>query len=358
MLDVVGLISPGEAFAKYAETTGNGWTGGDSTYSVQLPDGRLLWVFSDTFLGPLNEDGTRPVDAPIVRSSFVIQDGEQLTTITGGSADCPSSLMASTDDRHWYWAGDVMIAQISDIAHLQVIYHEYEKCGADPWDFRLHGNVVATFSLGDLSKPAHVDQLPSAVGISWGSALLRAGRSGDRYTYIYGTEDHPTDKKMHMARVKGTDLSAVSAWEFYRSDEGYWGRDESEATDLLTGVANEFSVTPWKFGFILLSHDSTEPFSNTIRIWHSQAEPFGPFAIWNGHRELHSIPEGSDGSCGNATGIITYNAHVHPALQKGNMWTLSYNVNTTDGRVTPDGAHYRDPSIYRPRFVSFPIESP
>src|SRR4051812_40307123 len=53
--------------------TGKGWTGADSTYSVPLPGGRTAWVFSDTFLGPVNPDGSRPTTTPFVNNSFVIQ---------------------------------------------------------------------------------------------------------------------------------------------------------------------------------------------------------------------------------------------------------------------------------------------
>ena len=53
--------------------------------------------------------------------------------------------------------------------------------------------------------------------------------------------------------------------------------------------------------------------------------------------------------------IIAYNAHVHPSLRAGDRWTLSYNVNSMDSRVAEDADHYRDPGIYKPRFVSFRI---
>lgn len=36
------------------------WTGADGTYSLRLPSGRELWIFSDTFLGRVNPDGSRP----------------------------------------------------------------------------------------------------------------------------------------------------------------------------------------------------------------------------------------------------------------------------------------------------------
>src|SRR4051794_32017888 len=45
---------------------GNHWTGADSTVSVPLPDGRNAWLFSDTFLGTVNADGSRPRTTPMV----------------------------------------------------------------------------------------------------------------------------------------------------------------------------------------------------------------------------------------------------------------------------------------------------
>src|SRR5262245_57032793 len=81
-----GGMSPAQladAFRTYGDTSGR-WNGGDSTTSVPLPDGRLVWLFSDTFLGPVNADGSRPHSAPMVHNSAVVQDGVQLTqTLTG-----------------------------------------------------------------------------------------------------------------------------------------------------------------------------------------------------------------------------------------------------------------------------------
>src|SRR5947207_268389 len=48
------------------------WTGGDTTNSVPLPDGRDVWIFSDTFLGAVNPDGTRS-DPTFVHNSLVVQ---------------------------------------------------------------------------------------------------------------------------------------------------------------------------------------------------------------------------------------------------------------------------------------------
>ena len=39
-----------DRFGAYGDTADR-WTGADSAYSVELPDGRIAWIYSDTFLG-------------------------------------------------------------------------------------------------------------------------------------------------------------------------------------------------------------------------------------------------------------------------------------------------------------------
>ncbi|MDH6624519.1 hypothetical protein M2271_002323 [Streptomyces sp. LBL] len=66
-------------FARYGDDAARAddWTGGDGTHSVRLPDGRVLWLFSDTYLGqvhgPPNPVGEsfawRDGSAPLVRNS-------------------------------------------------------------------------------------------------------------------------------------------------------------------------------------------------------------------------------------------------------------------------------------------------
>jgi hypothetical protein len=74
--------------------SGIGWTGADSTYSTPLPDGRRLWIYSDTFLGPVNPDLSRPIDTPFLRNSMIVQDGARLETVHGGTTSEPTTLLA------------------------------------------------------------------------------------------------------------------------------------------------------------------------------------------------------------------------------------------------------------------------
>src|SRR4051794_27497699 len=50
-----------------------GWVGADGDYSVPLGSNRTLWLFSDTWIGKI-QNGKR-VDATIVNNSAAIQEG-------------------------------------------------------------------------------------------------------------------------------------------------------------------------------------------------------------------------------------------------------------------------------------------
>ncbi|PYJ78590.1 MAG: DUF4185 domain-containing protein, partial [Verrucomicrobia bacterium] len=70
------------------------WTGADGALSVVLPDGRVVWDFSDTFLGFVNRDESRPPGQPFINNSMIVQDsGALVQTLHGGTAQSPTSLI-------------------------------------------------------------------------------------------------------------------------------------------------------------------------------------------------------------------------------------------------------------------------
>ncbi|MEV4170079.1 DUF4185 domain-containing protein [Nonomuraea sp. NPDC049709] len=307
----------------------NDWTGADGTYSLRLPSGRELWVFSDTFLGRVNPDGSRP---PVVEeggttvflnNSFAVERDGRLSTIHDGTAAKPEAVMPPRDKNHWYWAGDATLAG----GIVEVTYQEYERYGPGAWDWRWHRNVLARFAPGRLQQPISVHDLPSEHGVSWASGTLKDGG----YTYVYGVEDLGSPKYMHIARVKGQSL--LGAWEYLKAD-GTWSASEADSARVMSGVANEYSVSRVGSGYVLITHDTTEALSANI-VAYSACSPFGPFT---GRQHVYTTPE----TGGN---IFTYNAHAHPEIAGGGL-VVSYNVNSF---VNTD--HYRDVSIYRPRFL-------
>ena len=323
-------------FTTYGNTGGE-WTGGDSTFSLPLDRGTTGWFFSDSFLGTVNPDGSRPQDSPFVNNSVVVQNRHgELTTITGGTPDDPAGIIPPEPDGRWYWIGDPTPGPGDTV---QVPLLQFARTGSGQWDFAWTANRLATLDGDTLQLESIVDR-PSATGINWGSWTLE----DDGTTYIYGIADPGGVRSAYVARAEGAGIAGD--WEFWNGTG--WSAQEADAVPVVPYVANEFSVAPYRDGYLLVTQDTSELFSTRI-VARTSCSPLGPFtdAV-----ELYRTPEtGLLGSYGDAD-VFTYNAHEHPNLRTGNRILVSYNVNTFDNV----GDVYDDASIYRPRFVDVQLK--
>lgn len=319
------------------DVRGPGWTGADTTYSVPLPDGRTVWLFSDTFLGVVDDRGGRHRFSPLVNNTLVVQDGDELTTLHGGDPTLPQSFFPSPtggkDDWYWVYDGTVEDAAEGEVgAKLRVFLLHFRRAGGGPFGFEWRGNALATLSLPDLSLES-IEPVTSAGGVSWGAALTET----QSHTYIYGTEDLGDDKYMYLARAARGGLSG--SWEYW--DGSAWSSDPAASVRLLHGVANEYSVTPHAGGFVLVTMDTRSTFSPDL-VAYTACDPQGP---WENRTLLYRTPESGQGD------QITYNAHAHPQLADEHGWLVSYNVNSRTF-----GDLFLDATIYRPRFIRVPFE--
>lgn len=317
------------------------WTGADSTGSVKLPDGRTAWLFSDTFLGTVHSDYSRPASTPFIHNSIVVQDGTSLTTLTGGTAATPKSLVgAETDsepgDLGW-WVGDARV----NGSTLQVFYHHYKSGGGGALDYVPQGTGIATFSLPSLTLQGLVP-LDNNPQIDWGAALADGN---DGFTYIYGVEAADDAKHLRIARTPSGSLlgppgAPTQEWSYWTgnpdAENGGWATDENDGARVMTGVGNGFSVKYLNGRYVLVTIDSDRTFSRSVFAYFASA-PTGPFGqqTW-----LYDAPE--------ATGSrIAYDARMHPEQScNGSNIVISYNVNSLD-----NAENYADVRIYRPRFI-------
>lgn len=326
-----------EAFTSYGDEAGE-WTGGDSTYSIPLRGGRTAWVFSDTFLGEVADDGSRPLDSPFLNNSFVVQDRRgDLRTVTG--PDQTSLIGPPTDEpAGWYWVGDGLQTRRGDV---QLVALRFWYGGGGAFDFGWESNHLATFDGRTLELESLTD-LPSEAGVQWASWIAQAER-GERYTYVYGVQDGGAVKSMHIARVRGTDLTG--RWEYWTG--AGWSATETDSVAVMDGVANEYSVTRYRDGYLLITQDTNEAFSRNI-LAYTSCSPTGPFEPAG---LVYEIPEvGALGSYGNPN-VFAYNAHEHPQLRTRDTLLVTYNVNSFDSADL-----YDDASIYRPRFVEVEVD--
>ncbi|MFS8478269.1 MAG: DUF4185 domain-containing protein [Micromonosporaceae bacterium] len=320
------------AFTAYGDS-GQGWTGADSTYSLALPGARQLWMFSDTFLGTVEPDGSRASDTPIVNNTFVVRRHGDMRTIHGGTAQAPQAILSPTQPDSWYWLGGSYLGA----GAVNIMFLRFQRTGPGMWDWAWQENVLGRFRVDDLTLLGTYP-MPSAAKIQWASWLDRHGA----HTYVYGVEDHGLTKYMHVARVRGDDLR--HPWEYF--DGQGWSPHETDSARIMAGVANEYSVTRWRGRYLLVTHDTNTLFSNQI-LGYVSAAPTGPFT----HPTLlYTTPEtGALGSYGDPD-VITYNSHEHPELRRGDRLIITYNVNSLDFDDV-----LADVTKYRPRFVEIRV---
>lgn len=312
------------AFGKYGDTCG-AWIGADSGYSVPMADGRTVWIWSDTFVGDVGPDHTIDRDAAFIHNSLIVQDPDgTLTTIHGGSTEEPASLFAvpgGSENTEWFWCAD---ATLEGTDLVMCLLH-FVKTGDDVFDFEFRGTAIGTVSTDDFTV-RHLQQRTTR--IHWGSALFEDGG----WTYVYGVDDQRDDKFLHLARVPRGSLREWDSWRYWTGST--WSSDEADSVSLMTGVANEFSVTRSPAGLMLLTQDTSTPLSPDI-VAYAARRPTGPFT---GKTLVYRTPE-TEGN------VFTYNAKAHGRRGDGPV-LVTYNVNSFD----PEDL-YADARLYRPRFL-------
>ena len=183
------------AFASYGDDGArtDDWTGGDGTHSVKLPDGRVLWLFSDTFLGqvhaPPNPQGQphvwRDTSAPMVRNSGVVTDRSGALERTLGTP-----MFADPAPGQWRWPVAAKVEPRSPGADEDVlrVLLWTRATGTGPWIYGVPAATeVATLSLPDL-RVENITQISDQRGVAEvglgdrrehaGGDLPRAGLAG------------------------------------------------------------------------------------------------------------------------------------------------------------------------------------
>jgi len=314
---------PDVAFNQLFTRFGNGWTGGDGTLSIGLPDGRTLWLFGDTFLGSVRPDGSRPLDSPLIRNCLVVQDGERLVTRHGGTTQDPVAFLVAEDPDTWYWPGDGTVWG----NRVWIFFHRFRQVTPGMWGWAWDGTVMATLRLPDLVIE-RVTPVVDDHGVAYGAALLEM----DSWVYIFGTEQRGAIKYLHVARASHNDLEG--SWDYW-TGQG-WSTDTGASRAILKGVSSQFGVVCLGQRIGLVTMDERQPFSDRMVVYLAET----PTGSWQGPIEIYRAPEAD-------TAVVAYNPFVHPQFGSRNGHLISYNIN----HVHDPDRLYDNAGLYRPRFI-------
>jgi Domain of unknown function (DUF4185) len=331
------------------------WTGADGTWSVRLPDGRTIWIFADTFLGPVQQGPNprgqpyawrSPFVAPLIRNSAILQgtDGA-LTTLRGSTGNGTPAAWLGHGSVYW------PMSAVLDGGALRVFLQRIEGSDRDHPFGIVRRAAVATVPLADLSGARGITTLPEPHQESYDDQVfygLGALRDG-RYVYVYGTTSNTTEggHSAYLARVPAGRVADPDEWEYWHgrrrdlADTDDWG-GARQARPVLpyapgrTGVSAGFSVVRQGGTYVLFTMDPTRPvggISHIASYW--SCHPAGP---WHGPAPVYDPPEVVRGGT-----TYAYFPFAHPE-QGGPGLLLSYDLNDT--RRMHDNV-----GLYRPKFI-------
>jgi hypothetical protein len=342
-------------FTRYGDDASrtDDWTGGDGTHSVRLPDGRVLWLFSDTYLGrvhgPPNPHGEsyawRDTTAPLVRNSAVLmREGRLESTL-------PAPLFADPAPNQWRWPVAARVEPRSPGSAEKVVrvLLWVRTAGPSPWIYGVPtATEVATLSLPHLRLESVVKVLDQQLvpdpsrRVLFGTTLV----AEDGWTYVFGGDDGRAASRpashAYAARVPEGALADPAAWQYWNGSDWTAG---ARLRPVLgdgrrRGVGSAFSVVRDEGTYMLFTMAAGTRGLTTVAVYWA-CSPQGP---WHGPVEEFSpsLPPGQ---------VAAYNPQTHPVLSGEGRLVLSYDVNWLEITGAADRLS-RNVSLYRPRFVT------
>ncbi len=334
-------------FDAYTTQNGPGWTGGDGTYSLALPDGTNLWMWSDSYIGTVNPTTRlRSTSLFTAHNSLTILNQATGSWTTVGYPPKNTSYFVPKSTKDWFWqGGGYVVKQAGGAYQIKIMLLEWTGL------FKLVGHSVATLSWPSLSIVSITPVTGLDTSLEWGTKILHAGN----FYYIYGMKDPGTDTKTpYLARTSSiNNLTNATKWQFWNATQGKWLSGESNSTAMngVAAVTPEYSVDQMSYNggtFYLMTgmdpQNPAFPLWDAVTTWYS-CSPQGP---WSSKTTVYTAPEAGANGCKIGT-LVTYNAKAHTEFTNADGILMSYNVNANNGS---DLVCAND---YKPRFVRVQI---
>ncbi len=195
----------------------------DNDISIGLPDGRVVWLFNDTYTGTPNPYDNSPGVGGFARNSMILQNGSALTPwINGGNAFVPKP------SGNCYWPSDAFL----EGTKLKIILDEVPKSGTGP------GSCVATLALPGLTLEGISAYTP------WHISKILDGADGNFYIY----------NGSKVARVPKGSFDTFAAWKFW--DGSHWVTTSASATNLanFSSVWSLLRLGPMNFAALSIGY--------------------------------------------------------------------------------------------------------
>jgi hypothetical protein len=326
------------------------WLGGDAAFSVDLGQGRVLWLFGDSFVSP-SASSSRS-GAPLARNTIAVEHGYDPTAATidfhfrRDASGQPSAFFASPGGDRWFWPGPgVRLGGV-----LVVFLWQMRPDTSDPIGFKNDAPMVALVPNPDLAPEAWQITTQALPTNSWG-VFLGTGAAmvqGD-HLYVLSCVE-PGNHDVYLAR-----------WPVAEASAGTFG-DPEWATDASGGFTRQSQLAGPPMRLFDQGHTELsvhlDPATNQLVVVQPLGFPKGDIVMrtapalwgpWSAPSVVYHPPEEQ------CSGVLTYAAKAHPELRSpalGGKVAVTYATNAGDFFTLAS-----DTSLYFPRFVKLDVGS-
>jgi hypothetical protein len=347
-----------------------GWTGADGINTADLLDGRILWMFGDTWIGDIRK-GRHALNSELVNNTLAVYEKPNSGKWTPPDHNAIRFFWEQSGQKNhawirpdsgsgscWFWpAGNGLMVK-GDFDRFRLMFFMSQMAqrpdSDEMWAFYRRGNALVIVDNPDEDVPDWRIQkvfVPSILSreekIGWGAALLSVPVSGQAqcgYLYIYGIDESDLgNKKLILARSPLGRVEDTGAWQAYHGN-GVWGSFDSECCPIAEHLASELSIEPVVIGdtrWFVMVH-SEDGFGSHILIRMAQS-PEGP---WSNPFPVYHVEDiRKDKS------FVTYAAKSHACISRHGELLISYVINAIDFDKVIQNAN-----LYRPRFIRLPLD--
>ncbi|UCF18632.1 MAG: DUF4185 domain-containing protein [Gemmatimonadota bacterium] len=314
------------------------WVGSDGAYSVDLGNGRTLWLFGDTWIDPSGEHTRR--GARMVRNSLAIQEGAdpseaEMAFYWGEATEGGPGPFFPNRGNEWFWPGHGVRLDDRLLLFLMRVRGSggglgFESAG---WDAVMVSNPDDAPSDW---RVTYLDTPSNTLGVVVGSAsVLR----WDRHVYAFGSQEPVKSHPIYVVR-----------WPSDEARRGNLGAPEWWAGPDIGWVPDSSPLARWP-AFEHGQSEFTIHYDEAARRFLAvQSVGFGPADVamrfapdmtgpWTAPRMIFRPPEYY------RPNVMIYAAKAHPQLAGADL-VLTYATNTFEF-----SEQMTDSLIYYPRFV-------
>jgi hypothetical protein len=356
----------------YADNIG-AWNSGDNGVQVALPGGQALWLWNDSFVGPVRSDGT---EDPF--SVYYDHNTELLTTGSGSSFTVNNTItgpvtngrptpavppISGSPSGSWAWPAGGLYQGSS----VEAIYNVFAQApGLGDLNYAPVSNEIVTMPLSSLTDPSTYSIVagpssgcsissspPEQNCVQWGVGMLNstdcpAATQLASCTYVYGEKWPSYGSNGHTlveAVTPQGGLGTAGDW-WYDTTSG-WSQTMSGLSAQLGGASvNAVSVHQVSGS----SYVAVESTGGGVVAYYSSS----PQLTNASSAKLFNQPSGPQSPLKN--GAITYQFHIEPAYSSGSNVVMGFSVNSgAYDKACLQYAPYVDAAYYQPEFYSFTL---